>query len=188
MFSRLLCLLAGLLALPGCDSRVVKAKDDTGMYTHTMQDLHGAAFNLADRTGEVTLIVNVASQCGYTAQYRDLQALQDSRAGTGFLIIGVPCNDFGGQEPGDASAITACAAGLGASFPLLAKAVVKDQPGQSPLYRDLGQATGVLPKWNFGKYLIGRDGATIGYFGPGIGPMDPQLTDAIDAALEASAS
>jgi len=186
MFKRLLMTLAAALALPGCDSRVIKvqATDAQGIYSHTLHDVHGDDASLADRSGEVTLIVNVASHCGYTPQYRDLQQLHDAYADRGFAVIGFPCNDFGGQEPGDASAITACAAGHGASFPLMEKIVVLAAEGQSPLYRDLSQATGVLPRWNFGKYLVGRDGIPIAYYGSNVGPMDEQLTSEIEAALK----
>jgi len=187
MFKRLLTALT--LLIPGCDSRVIKVTPPPsgaaaqGIYTHTLLDVHGDLASLADRAGEVTLIVNVASHCGYTPQYRDLQQLHDAYSDRGFSVIGFPCNDFGGQEPGDASAITACAAGHGASFPLMEKVVVLEAEDQSPVYRDLALTTGALPRWNFGKYLIGRDGVAIAYYGSSVGPMDQQLTANIETAI-----
>jgi glutathione peroxidase len=191
MFKRMLTALT--LLIPGCDSRVIRVTPPPptgaaaqGIYTHTLHDVHGGLASLADRAGKVTLIVNVASHCGYTPQYRDLQQLHDAYSDQGFAVIGFPCNDFGGQEPGDASAITACAAGHGASFSLMQKVVVLETEGQSPVYRDLALATGALPRWNFGKYLIGRDGVPIAYYGSSVGPMDATITDALEAALQSN--
>ncbi|MCH2138455.1 MAG: glutathione peroxidase [Phycisphaerales bacterium] len=177
--------LAIPLGLLSCDSRVVKVDPPapTSIYTHDLNDVHGTPASLANHAGQVSLIVNVASHCGYTAQYRDLQLLHDTYADRGFAVIGFPCNDFGGQEPGDASAITACAAGHGASFPLMAKISIKDDATRSPVYRDLYAVTDVLPRWNFGKYLVGRDGTPLAYFGSNIGPMDDTLTRQVEAAL-----
>jgi glutathione peroxidase len=192
MPKRLLLTIATTLSLPGCDNRIVTTATThehnpmplaaTGVYAHDITDLEGNATSLP--AGHVTLIVNVASQCGYTPQYRDLQTLHDTYADRGFAVIGFPCNDFGSQEPGDAAAITACATGLDASFMLMDKVHVKAGPNQSPVYRDLSQATGVLPKWNFGKYLVNREGVAVAFFGSSVGPMDPELTGEIETLLD----
>jgi glutathione peroxidase len=192
MQKRLLLTIATNLSLPGCDNRIVKTASTqehdpmslsaTGVYAHSINDLEGNATSLP--AGHVTLIVNVASKCGYTSQYRDLQSLHDTYADRGFMVIGFPCNDFGSQEPGDAAAITSCAIGLDASFMLMDKVHVKAGPNQSPVYRDLSQATGVLPKWNFGKYLVNRQGLAVAFFGSSVGPMDPELTGEIETLLD----
>ena len=155
----------------------------SGIHALQCNDLNGAPVNLGDYAGTVTLVVNVASKCGYTPQYTGLEELHQQYKDRGFSVIGFPCNDFGGQEPGDASAITACAAGHGASFPLMAKISIKDDATRSPVYRDLYAVTDVLPRWNFGKYLVGRDGTPLAYFGSNIGPMDDTLTRQVEAAL-----
>ena len=107
-------------------------------------------------------MVNVASKCGYTPQYKGLQALYTELAPKGFVILGFPSNDFGGQEPGTAEEIKSfCELNYGVTFPLFSKVVTKAGADQSPIYTWLGQ-TGNLPKWNFSKYLIDKDGKVIG--------------------------
>jgi glutathione peroxidase len=127
----------------------------------------------------------VASECGYTPQYAGLQALHQELQTRGFSVLGVPCNDFGGQEPGSAAEIqTFCDRNYHVTFPLLEKAVVKAGPAQSALYAELSRAAGKLPTWNFGKYLIGRDGEVIGFFEHKVAPSDSGLRGAIETALK----
>lgn len=149
-----------------------------------MHDLGGSPVSLKDFRGDVLLLVNVASHCGYTGQYRDLQQLQDRYGDRGFTVIGFPCNDFGGQEPGDAGAIAACAADHGAGFPIMEKIRILDGPEQSPIYASLQQATGALPRWNFGKYLIDRKGHPVAFYGTRVEPLDTALTDHIESLLQ----
>ena len=140
--------------------------------------------DLASLRGKVALIVNVASACGLTPQYAGLQKLHEELAPRGFTVVGFPSNDFGAQEPGSAQQIRQfCSTKYRVTFPMFAKVQTKAGPGQSPVYEALGKAAGKLPDWNFGKYLVGRDGAVLGFFPPKTPPDDPELRRAIDAAL-----
>lgn len=137
--------------------------------------LDGSAMPLADFRGKVLLIVNTASECGFTPQYAALQKLHESYADRGFSVIGFPCNQFGGQEPGDATAIaTFCERNFGVSFPLGEKIDVKGEHAH-PLYRHLtSTAPGILGteaiKWNFTKFLIDREGQVVGRYAPATKP------------------
>ena len=145
--------------------------------------LAGKPAELKDYAGKVTLVVNVASKCGYTPQYKGLQALYTELAPKGFVILGFPSNDFGGQEPGTAEEIKSfCELNYGVTFPLFSKVVTKAGADQSPIYTWLGQ-TGNLPKWNFSKYLIGKDGKVIGFYPSAVKPDAPELRAAIEEAL-----
>lgn len=137
-------------------------------YTFTAQSLNGAPVNLSDYAGKLVLVVNTASQCGFTPQYAGLEALYKAFNTQGLVILGFPCNQFGGQEPGDADAIAqTCQINYGVSFPMFAKVDVKGSNAH-PLFQWLTAALpGVLGKsikWNFTKFLIGRDGAPIKRF------------------------
>jgi glutathione peroxidase len=133
--------------------------------------------------GEVLLVVNTASKCGYTPQYEGLEALNKKYATKGFNVLGFPSNDFKGQEPGDEAKIQEfCTLTYGVKFPMFQKvSVVGDNA--TPLYKQLTSLTGVAPGWNFHKYLIGRDGKVIGQFPSKIKPDDPTLVAAIEQAL-----
>jgi glutathione peroxidase len=145
--------------------------------------LDGKPYDLGQHKGKVALVVNVASQCGYTPQYKGLQALREEMKGRGFEVLGFPSNDFGGQEPGSPEEIaTFCRKNYGVSFPMMQKLVTKEGPEQSPIYAWLGQS-GNLPKWNFSKYVIGKDGKVRGFFGSKVTPEDAQLRQAIEQAL-----
>ena len=187
MPKRLLFAIASSLAIPGCDTRIIEAPGATSpsvnIYSHECEDIHGKAAGLEQFQGKVVLIVNVASRCGYTPQYEDLQKLHAQFADRGFSVVGFPCNDFGGQEPGDAKAITTCAVGYGAHFPLMEKVIIKAGPDQSPIYAALAEATGALPRWNFGKFLIDMHGQPVAFFGTRVEPLDEGLTSRIDALL-----
>ena len=130
---------------------------------------------LASRLGKVVLVVNTASKCGFTPQYAGLEALWERYRDRGFEVIGFPCNQFGGQEPGDAEDIAQfCSVNFGVSFPLMAKVEVNGD-GAPPLWQWLkDEARGVFGsrrvKWNFTKFLVGRDGRVVRRFGPGVTP------------------
>jgi glutathione peroxidase len=147
----------------------------------------GGRVDLADFRGKVVLVVNTASQCGFTGQYAGLERLYRARSGDGLVIVGVPSNDFGGQEPGSASEIKRfCELNYGVTFPMAAKYAVTG-PRAHPFYRNalarLGQSA--EPAWNFHKILIGKNGQPIVAFPSGVTPDAPELARAINAALAA---
>jgi glutathione peroxidase len=145
--------------------------------------LDGKPADLGSYKGKVTLVVNVASKCGYTPQYDGLEKLHKELAPKGFAVLGFPSNDFGGQEPGTAAEIQEfCKLTYGVTFPMFEKSVTKAGPTQSPIYAYLGQ-TGNLPAWNFSKYLIGKDGKVIAFYPSKVKPDAPELRDAIAKAL-----
>ena len=148
--------------------------------------IDGGALSMADYAGRPVLVVNTASFCGFTPQYRDLQALWERYRDRGLVVLGVPSNDFGGQEPHDEAEIqTFCEANYAVDFPMTAKQRVLGV-GAHPLYRwiadELGDAG--APKWNFHKYLIDGEGALAGVWPSRVGPLSDEVTTAIDAALD----
>lgn len=145
--------------------------------------LDGSPDALAGTAGNVVLVVNVASRCGYTPQYAELVALQDELAEAGFSVLGVPCNQFGAQEPGSPEEIrTFCETAYGVNFPLTEKIHVNG-PDRHPLYAWL-TGGGADIEWNFEKFLVGRDGQVIGRYPSGTSPRDPGLLQDIAGALE----
>jgi glutathione peroxidase len=146
----------------------------------------GKDSSLADYKGKVVLVVNTASKCGLTPQYETLEALQKKYESKGFTVLGFPCNDFGNQEPGTADEIQQfCKTKYAVSFPLMEKIHVKG-PEQHPLYAALSGKDGAFPgdvKWNFGKFLIGKDGKPIARFEPKQTPDSTEITAAIEKAL-----
>lgn len=159
---------------------------------HTMKDIDGKDYDLSKLKGKVVLFVNVASACGYTPQYKGLQELHDKFSKDGLVIVGVPSNEFGRQEPGtDAEIKEFCSLKYKVAFPMLSKVVVKGD-GQVPLYKALVEATAKDGKveqvgWNFEKFLIGRDGLVAGRFKSGVEPTSDVLTKAIKAELDKAA-
>ena len=154
------------------------------LHSFTAEGIDGEARDLAAWKGKVVLVVNTASECGFTGQYSGLQALQERFGPRGFDVLAFPSNDFGGQEPGSSAEIAAfCSDRYKTTFPLFAKVRVKAGEGQAPLYGWLGAATGKLPGWNFGKYLIGKDGQPRGFWASTTKPEDSELTAAIEKAL-----
>jgi len=143
----------------------------TGIYDFSAQALQGGEVSLESYRDKVVLVVNTASKCGFTSQYQGLEAMYKELAPQGFEVLGFPCNQFGSQEPGDASEIGSfCERNFGVSFPLFAKVDVNGDE-QHPLFRHLkSEAPGVLGtqgiKWNFTKFLVGRDGEVVRRFGP----------------------
>ncbi len=134
--------------------------------------------------GQVLLVVNTASECGFTPQYEGLEQLWRDYQGRGLTVLGFPSNDFGAQEPGDEAEIKSfCSTKFHVTFPMFAKVGTKG-PGQSPVYKFLAAKHGE-PKWNFHKYLVGKNGEVVGAFSSKVELSDPALRAAIDAALGA---
>jgi glutathione peroxidase len=159
--------------------------DQASPLTGTVKKIDGKDVDLSAYKGKVVLIVNVASRCGYTGQYAGLEKLYTTYKDKGFVVLGFPANEFGGQEPGtDAEIATFCSSKYGVTFDMFSKIVVKGA-GKAPLYKTLTES--VDPKgevgWNFEKFLLGRDGAVIGRFKTRVSPDDPALIAAIEAAL-----
>lgn len=155
------------------------------LYDLETKRLDGTPADLGEYRGKVTLVVNVASECGFTPQYAGLQTLHDELASEGFAVLGFPSNEFGGQEPGSAEQIkTFCERNYGVSFPLFAKGETQPGPGQSPVYAFLTTG-GEVPNWNFCKYLVGKDGTPRAFFPSNVAPEDRRLRQAINEALAA---
>jgi glutathione peroxidase len=177
------------------------------LYDIPLTGLDGRALTLGEFTGQVLLIVNVASKCGLTPQYAGLEALFKEYRGRGLQVLGMPCNDFAAQEPGSADEIQSfCTTNFGVEFPMFEKLNINSEP-RHPLYASLIAALpeavfpagsdfreklagyGCSPKqpsdvlWNFEKFLVGRDGRVLQRFSPDMAPDDPMLVAAIEAAL-----
>ncbi len=154
-------------------------------YDFTLTTLQGEALELARFSGRPLLIVNTASRCGFTPQYEGLQALWSQNRERGLTVIGVPSNDFGRQEPGSEDEIAGfCSANYGVSFPMTEKLRVRG-PDADPLFRWLAQQGGLLsrPRWNFFKYVIGRDGRLADWFSSVTSPDSPRLRTAVSRVL-----
>ena len=158
------------------------------VYDIQIADLQGKPLDLGEFRGTAALVVNVASRCGLTPQYAVLEQLHERYAGRGFSVLGVPCNQFGGQEPGTADEIAEfCSATYGVTFPMTEKVEVNGD-GRHPLYQalvdepDAEGYTGDI-RWNFEKFLVGADGAVVARFGPRTSPDDPAVVAAIESAL-----
>jgi glutathione peroxidase len=154
----------------------------------TVKDIDGKDTSLKTYQGKVLLVVNVASKCGYTPQYKNLEALYEKYKGKGFEILGFPCNQFGAQEPGTSQEIKQfCSSKYNVAFPLFEKIEVNGA-NRHPLYVSLAGEGSPFPgniKWNFTKFLIGRDGKILKRFESRVVPDSPEVTQAIDAALAA---
>jgi glutathione peroxidase len=151
----------------------------------SMKRIDGSVQKLADYKGKVALLVNVASECGFTPQYEGLQKLQAKYAERGFTVLAFPSNDFGGQEPGsDADILVFCRDTYHVTFPLFSKVAVLGSDA-CPLYRylQLESPSKAVVKWNFHKFLVDGDGNVIGSFGSKVPPEDPKVVAAIEAAL-----
>ena len=144
--------------------------------------------NLCDYAGQVVLVVNTASYCGYTPQYKSLEALNARYGKRGLVVLGFPSNDFGGQEPGkNADIADFCENTFNVRFPMFAKTAVKSVRGGpvNPLYAALAERSGEAPKWNFHKYLIGRDGQSVTSYGSAVDPESPRFVKDIERLLDA---
>ncbi len=139
--------------------------------------------NLCKYSGQVVLVVNTASYCGFTGQYQGLEELFAKYNPKGLVVLGFPSNDFGNQEPGDSKQIADfCYNTYGVKFPMFAKSSVAGKQA-NPLHAELAKITGTTPKWNFYKYLIDRDGKVVGSYSSLVGPTDRQLVGDIERAL-----
>jgi glutathione peroxidase len=160
----------------------------SSIYTFTLPSIDGKPMPLADFKGKVVLMVNVASQCGYTPQYTALEALYEKYKDQGFVIVGFPANNFGAQEPGTNEEIkTFCTRNYNVQFPMMSKVSVKGSD-TAPLYQYLTDAslhpkTGGEIKWNFTKFLVDRNGNIVARFEPDVTPDAPPVIAAIEKAL-----
>jgi glutathione peroxidase len=185
MIAGLLTAIAGPLATNS--ARAEGAMSRIAAYAFSFPALSGDDIRLAEFTGRPLLVVNTASLCGYTPQYAGLQELWTEFGERGLAMVGVPSNDFGGQEPGGATEIAATARHqYGVTFPITAKAVVIG-PNAHPFYKWAAQARpNEVPRWNFHKYLIGRDGYLAEVFASAVEPTDTRVKTAIAKALAES--
>ena len=171
-------LLLGTVAMAG----------EKSIYDFTINSIDGESAPLSKFQGKVVLVVNVASRCGFTPQYSALEKVYEKYKGRGFVIVGFPANNFGGQEPGSNQEIkTFCSTKYNVTFPLMAKVSVKGDD-KTPLYQFLtdktaNPSTGGEIQWNFTKFLIGPDGRPVARFEPNVTPDDPQVTAAIEKEL-----
>ena len=161
------------------------------IYDHPVKALDGSPADLHDQAGKATLIVNVASKCGLTPQYAALERIHEQYADRGFAVLGFPCNQFGGQEPGSADEIaTFCSTTYGVTFPMYEKIDVNGDE-RDPIYTELTEtadaegAAGDI-QWNFEKFLVSPAGEVVGRFRPMVDPEDPDLIAAIEAQLPSS--
>lgn len=158
------------------------------VYDTEIAALDGGPNPLGPLQGKVTLAVNVASKCGLTPQYTALEQIHEQYAGQGFSVLGIPCNQFMGQEPGSADEIAEfCSSTYGVTFPLTEKVDVNGDD-RHPLYQELASVADADGhdgdiRWNFEKFLIGKDGKVLGRFSPTVTPDDPQVVAAIEGAL-----
>jgi glutathione peroxidase len=156
----------------------------SNIHEFTLNSIDGKPAPLSAYDGKVVLLVNVASRCGYTPQYTGLEALYEKYKDRGFVILGFPANNFGGQEPGTNEEIkTFCSTKYNVTFPMYAKVSVKGAD-ITPLYKFLTETNGGDVKWNFTKFLADKHGNVIGRFDSAVTPDSPQLVAAIEAALK----
>jgi glutathione peroxidase len=172
LFLTSLLLVMGQAAMAACPA----------LLDRNMANLLDQPQSLCDYAGSVLLVVNTASECGYTPQYEGLEALYRKYKARGLVVLGFPSNDFGGQEPGSNKEIaTFCVNQYAIDFPMFAKTELR----KNPLYADLAKATGQAPRWNFHKYLVDRRGARVQSFDTRVAPDDPKLVGAIERLLQA---
>lgn len=186
-------LMAGIVAMALMSAAFAEeaVKDAPPALAFSMKNIDGKSVDLSEYEGKVVLFVNVASRCGYTKQYTGLQQLHEKYAEKGLAVVGVPCNQFGAQEPGTNEEIKQfCSSKYSVTFDMLDKVNVNDDSSGKacPLY---GYLTGVdtkptgkgKVKWNFEKFLLDRKGNVVGRFGSGVEPTSKELTEAIEKAL-----
>jgi len=175
-------MLLVVLALAALVQEPATVRPPQSLHDFTVNTIDLKPQSLAAYKGNVVLVVNTASRCRYTPQYAGLEKLYLTYKDKGFVILGFPSNDFFWQEPGSEADIKKfCSLKYHVSFPMFAKVEVKGS-GQAPLYRFLSAKFG-RPRWNFHKYLVGKDGQVIRAFAPGVEPDDKDLRAAIEAAL-----
>ncbi|MDT7834048.1 glutathione peroxidase [Aquabacterium sp. OR-4] len=186
--ARLNVLIAGLLLAGSAASSSAAPAACPALLQHKLPRLQDEKpVDLCTWSGKVVLVVNTASYCGFTSQYKSLEALSDRYRARGLVVLGFPSNDFGAQEPGSNGDIAAfCENTFGVRFPMFAKSVVSGRGGAAPnaLYAQLAQRTGQAPKWNFHKYLIGRDGTQVSSHASAVEPNDPKFIQEIEKLLK----
>jgi glutathione peroxidase len=166
------------------NAELIQKWKDRSMYSIKATTLDGAPADLSQYQGKVVLVVNVASRCGFTGQYAGLQKLYDTYKDKGLVVLGIPSNDFGGQEPGSEKEIKEfCSSKYSVTFPMLSKEQTKPGPGQSEIYEFLGTRIGKLPGWNFSKYVVNKQGQPIAFYASNVAPDDKALLAAIEQAL-----
>lgn len=180
--------LACSAAAPQSAELATKWKDAT-VHDIKVKTIDGKDANLSEYAGKVTLVVNVASQCGFTGQYAGLQKLYDKYKDQGFVVLAFPSGDFGGQEFDTSAEIKEfCSTRYNVTFPVFEKCQVKAGTGkagtgQSPVFEALGTKTGELPGWNFGKYLVSRDGKSAQFFPSTVAPESARMVEALEKEL-----
>jgi glutathione peroxidase len=177
------------MALMMTMNTVGQAADDGYVLDHKMKTLSGKEVDLGDYKGKVVMVVNVASKCGLTPQYKELEALHEKYGSEGLAVVGVPCNQFNGQEPGTAAEISEfCTTKFGVKFDMLEKVDVNGA-GACDLYKEL-TAVDVQPvgsgkiSWNFEKFIIGKDGKVVARFAPRTKPDAEEVVKTIEAELK----
>jgi glutathione peroxidase len=179
-FSLVLVLVAAVISM---------AATTKSIYNFTLRSIDGQSVPLRSYHGKVLMVVNVASRCGFTPQYAGLESLYEKYKDRGFVIVGVPANNFGGQEPGTNEEIKKfCSTKYNVSFPMMSKVSVLG-PDKTPLYAFLTDSSinpkiGGDIKWNFTKFLFDRKGKPVARFEPAVTPDSPQVVEAIEQALE----
>lgn len=180
--------IAGILFALATALSAVAADKMNSLYDISIKDVRGKELSLKSYAGKAILIVNVASECGYTGQYAGLEALYRKFKDKGLVVLGVPCNQFGGQEPGDeATILKFCQSNYDVTFPLTGKVDVNG-PKRHPLYATLTGKSSPFPgnvNWNFVKFIVGRDGKILKRFESDAEPESTEVTGAIEAALAA---
>ena len=186
--SHVVAALAVVMALPACSTRKVQSSElpaggAPSVLAHTMTRIDGTPESLRRYEGKVVMIVNVASRCGLTPQYEQLEALYREHKDEGFVVLGFPANEFMGQEPGTNEEIAAyCTERFDVTFPMFEKIVCKGE-GAHPLFAELASLS-AEPSWNFTKYLIDRQGHLVERIDPRTKPDDAQVVESIRTLLE----
>ena len=191
LFVLTLALAIGAAALPvraqGPAPAAAAAAACPALLDHTVPRLQdNAPQHLCQYAGRVLLIVNTASYCGFTSQFRGLEALNAQYAARGLVVMGFPSNDFQQEDPDAKRIADVCFNTYGVKFPMFAQTTVRGADAH-PLFRQLAQATGQAPAWNFNKYLVGRDGRPVSHHGSAVDPTGRALAGAIERALSAPA-
>ncbi|WP_147695573.1 glutathione peroxidase [Vogesella mureinivorans] len=168
----LLCLAAPLAALAACPP----------LLNHQVPALMGGKINLCDYSGKAVVVVNTASQCGFTPQYKGLQSVWKSYQAKGAVVVGFPSDDFNQELAKDAEVAQFCESNFGVSFPMASRVHVRGSDAH-PFYQALAEASGTTPKWNFYKYIISADGKTVTAFSSLTKPDSPDFIKALNAAL-----
>jgi glutathione peroxidase len=183
MLVRSIYLLIVAAALASTTPSIAAESPCSSVLDHKLVNLQDEPVSLCQFQGKVLLVVNTASECGYTPQYEGLEKLYRRYRDKGFAVLGFPANDFGGQEPGSNKEIAQfCRLNYGVTFPMFAKTSVVGV-NANPLYRALALRTGKPPRWNFHKYLLDRAGQPVAVFESAVDPADPRITSQVEKLL-----